>query len=127
MTDKDDMRIEEFFKQAARQQIDDDGFTERVMSSLPRSRAVQARRLSRLWTLFCILLAAVIFYFAGGIQLLEASLLGLARMLLNAFEVLVLTATTAEVPVNPWTALLMLAFVLVYLPYQTGRKLSSVL
>ena len=127
MTDKDDMRIEDFFKQAARQQIDDDGFTERVMSSLPRSRAVQARRLSRLWTLFCILLAAVIFYFAGGIQLLEASLLGLARMLLNAFEVLVLTATTAEVPVNPWTALLMLAFVLVYLPYQTGRKLSSVL
>ena len=127
MTDKDDMRIEEFFKQAARQQIDDDGFTERVMSSLPRSRAVQARRLSRLWTLFCILLAAVIFYFAGGIQLLEASLLGLARMLLNAFEVFVLTATTAEVPVNPWTALLMLAFVLVYLPYQTGRKLSSVL
>ena len=127
MTDKDDMRIEEFFKQAARQQIDDDGFTERVMSSLPRSRSVQARRLSRLWTLFCILLAAVIFYFAGGIQLLEASLLGLARMLLNAFEVFVLTATTAEVPVNPWTALLMLAFVLVYLPYQTGRKLSSVL
>ena len=127
MTDKDDMRIEEFFKQAARQQIDDDGFTERVMSSLPVSQAAQARRLSRLWTLFCILLAAVIFYFAGGIQLLEASLLGLARMLLNAFEVFVLTATTAEVPVNPWTALLMLVFVLVYLPYQTGRKLSSVL
>ena len=37
MTDKDNIMIEEFFKQAAQQQIEDNGFTERVMSTTPSS------------------------------------------------------------------------------------------
>ena len=34
MTDKDNLLLEGFFKQAAQQQIEDNGFTERVMTAL---------------------------------------------------------------------------------------------
>ena len=38
MTDKDNLLIEEFFKQAAQQQIEDNGFTERVMASIDHAQ-----------------------------------------------------------------------------------------
>ena len=38
MDDKDQIMLESFFKQAAQQQIEDNGFTERVMTHLPDSR-----------------------------------------------------------------------------------------
>ena len=53
MTDKEKIMLEDFFKQAAQQQIEDRGFTERVMQNLPERRVEQVRRLSRLWTIFC--------------------------------------------------------------------------
>lgn len=127
MTDKDDILIADFFKQAAQQQIADNGFTERVMRSLPDRQVEQVRRLSRLWTWFCILLGTGLFFALGGMQILKMAAMGVARMILTTIEVFVVTAPTAEIPVNPWVILLLLAFVLVYLPYQTGRKLSSVL
>ena len=34
MTDKDDLLIRDFFKEAAQQQIEDNGFTERVMGMI---------------------------------------------------------------------------------------------
>jgi hypothetical protein len=43
MTDRDDMMIEKFFNQAAQQQIEDHGFTERVMQSLPERKLMTAR------------------------------------------------------------------------------------
>jgi len=52
----DDALIEQFFSQARTLEIADDGFTERVMRRLP-DRAMQ---LSRLWTLFCLVLGAVL-------------------------------------------------------------------
>ena len=61
MTDKDNMMIEAFFKQAAQQQIEDNGFTERVMHNLPDRKAQVVRRLSQLWTLFCLVVAGVLF------------------------------------------------------------------
>ena len=62
MTDKDNMMIEVFFKQAARQQIEDNGFTERVMHSLPDRKMEAVRKLSQLWTLFCMAVAGVLFW-----------------------------------------------------------------
>ena len=56
MTDKDNIMIEDFFKQAAMQQIEDNGFTERVMMNLPEVKVDKVRRLSRLWTWFCVTL-----------------------------------------------------------------------
>ena len=107
MTDRDDMMIEKFFNQAAQQQIEDHGFTERVMQSLPERKLLTAHRMSQLWTLF-----------VGGL-----------RMMLGWLEVLMVTAPTAEIPVpiNPMALALLVAFVLIYLPYRIGHKLSAAL
>ena len=72
MTDKDNIMIEEFFKQAAQQQIEDNGFTERVMMNLPETSQERVRRLSRLWTLFCGVVGIVLFFVLGGWQIAQA-------------------------------------------------------
>lgn len=137
MEDKDHRLIEEFFDgqdgladlfgQAARQQIEDNGFTERVMRHLPARKAGELLWLSRLWACFCIVSGAVLFFAFGGVGVLKGAAIGLLHMLLTTLEVFVMTASTAEIPVNPWAILLLVAFVVVYLPYQIARKLSSVL
>ena len=127
MTDKDNMMIEDFFKQAAQQQIEDNGFTERVMQSLPDRKGQAVRRLSQLWTLFCIAVAGVLFFMFGGWQVVTGLFYATLRILFGWLEVQMVTATTTEIPVNLWGILLLLAIVLVYLPYQTARKLSATL
>ena len=136
MTDKDNILIDDFFegrndladifKQAAQQQIEDNGFTERVMQNLPE-KAVSVRRLSRLWSLFCILVALGLFFAFGGLQVLQGLFIGGLRMLLGWLEVFAITAPTTEINVNLWVVLLLAAFVLVGLPYLTYRKLSATL
>ena len=127
MTDKDNIMIEEFFKQAAQQQIEDNGFTERVMQSLPDRKSQVVRRLSQLWTFFCIAVAGVLFYMFGGWQVVTGLFFASLRVIFGWLEVQVVTATTTEIPVNLWAVLLLVAMVLVYLPYQTARKLSAIL
>ena len=126
MTDKDNIMIEEFFKQAAQQQIEDNGFTERVMMNLPETSQERVRRLSRLWTIFCGIVGVVLFFVLGGWQIVQGLFYGGLRMLFGWLEVMMVTAPTAEIPVNPWVVLLALAFVLFFLPYQTYRKLSVI-
>ena len=137
MTDKDNILIDDFFegrndlaeifKQAAQQQIEDDGFTERVMQNLPETKTMTVRRLSRLWSLFCILMGVGLFFAFGGWQVLQGLFYGGLRMLLGWLEVLAITAPTTEININLWVVLLVVAFVLVFLPYQTYRKLSATL
>ena len=55
--------LEQFFEPARRMQVADDGFTDRVMSRLPRH---DVRWLSRLWTVFCIVVAVVLFVVLQG-------------------------------------------------------------
>ena len=127
MTDKDNFMIEEFFKQAAQQQIEDNGFTERVMQSLPDGKSNVVRRLSQLWTLFCIAVAGVLFFVFGGWQVITGLFLASLRVIFGWLEVQMVTATTTEIPVNLCGILLLVAMVFVYLPYQTARKLSATL
>ena len=137
MTDKDNILIDDFFegrndladlfKQAAQQQIEDNGFTERVMQNLPDTKSVMIRRLSRLWSLFCILVGAGLFFAFGGWQVLQGLFFGGLRMLLGWIEVFAITAPTTEININLWVVLLLVGFVLVVLPYQTYRKLSATL
>ena len=127
MTDKDNIILEDFFKQAAQQQIEDNGFTERVMQQLPDARTDNVRRLSRLWSLFCILVGVGLFFAFGGWQVLQGLFIGGLRMLLGWLEVFALTIPTTEININLWTVLLLLGFVLVVLPYQTYRRLSATL
>ena len=136
MTDKDKIMIDDFFegrndlaeifKQAAQQQVEDNGFTERVMENLPTS-TVTVRRLSHLWSLFCILVGLGLFFAFGGLQVLQGLFIGGLRMLLGWLEVFAITAPTTEINVNLWVVLLLAAFVLVGLPYLTYRKLSATL
>ena len=127
MTDKDDIMLENFFKQAAQQQIEDNGFTERVMQSLPERKLLTVHRLSQLWTLFCVVVGVALFFAFGGLQLLRGLFVGGLRMMLGWFEVFLATAPTAEIPINPWAVALLVAFVIFYLPYRIGHKLSAVL
>ena len=126
MTDNNQL-LEDFFKQAAQQQIEDNGFTERVMQQLPDARTDNVRRLSRLWSLFCILVGVGLFFAFGGWQVLQGLFIGGLRMLLGWLEVFALTIPPTEININLWTVLLLLGFVLVVLPYQTYRKLSATL
>lgn len=137
MTDKDNILIDDFFegrndladlfKQAAQQQIEDNGFTERVMHNLPETKTDAVRRLSRLWSLFCILVGVGLFFAFNGWQVLQGLFYGGLHMLLGWIEVFALTAPTTEIDINLWVVLLLLGFVLVFLPYQTYRKLSATL
>ena len=125
MTDNNQF-LDDLFKQAAQQQIEDNGFTERVMQNLPTT-AVTARRLSRLWSLFCILVGVGLFFAFGGWQVLQGLFFGGLRMLLGWLEVFAITAPTTEININLWVVLLLVGFVLVVLPYQTYRRLSATL
>ena len=125
MTDNNQF-LDDLFKQAAQQQIEDNGFTERVMQNLPTT-AVTVRRLSRLWSLFCILVGVGLFFAFGGWQVLQGLFFGGLRMLLGWLEVFAITAPTTEININLWVVLLLVGFGLVVLPYQTYRKLSATL
>lgn len=127
MTDKDNLLIEEFFKQAAQQQIEDNGFSKRVMDSLPVSQQEKAHRLSMLWTVFCVVLSVVLFFIFGGWETLKASIIMVLQTVVTWLSVFLTTAPTTEIPVNPVVILLLVAFVGVYLPYRTYRKLSAAL
>jgi hypothetical protein len=127
MTDKDYKLIDDFFKEAAQQQIEDAGFTERVMMSLPDSQAEKSHRLSVIWTWFCILMGVVLFFAFGGLETLKASVMVVFQTVVTWLSVFLTTAPTTEVSLNPLVVLLVVAFVGVYLPYQTYRKLSAIL
>ena len=127
MTDNNDKMIADFFKQAAQQQIEDNGFTEQVMQSLPDRQIDVVHKLSRLWTWFCIVIGAVLFFLLGGWQMLKDAFVSVIHMSLTWMEVFLTTAPTTEIPLNPVAVLLFVAFVLIYLPYRTYHRLSATL
>ena len=129
MTEKENKLIEDFFKQAAQQQIEDNGFTERVMASIDNGQLKMdnGQLLSVLWTWFCIAVSLVLFFVFNGWEMLKASLMVLYAAVRTSLEVFVTTAPTTELDLTPWMILLALGFVSIYLPYQTARKLSATL
>ena len=129
MTEKENKLIEDFFKQAAQQQIEDNGFTERVMEAIGNGQLKMdnGQLLSVLWTWFCIAVSLVLFFVFNGWEMLKASLMVLYAAFRTSLEVFFTTAPTAEFDLTPWMILLALGFVSIYLPYQTARKLSATL
>jgi len=127
MEDKNDLLLKQLFEQAAQQQIADNGFTERVMANLPKAHSGRVRCLSRLWTLFCLVVALLIFWFSSGWPVIEGFVSGGKQMLVNAIEVFLITAPTTEIQVSPWVVLLLVGFVIVFVPYQACRKLCATL
>jgi hypothetical protein len=127
MNDNENILIESFFKEAAQQQIEDNGFTERVMANLPAGEVNLAHRLTRLWTWFCVVLGGVLFFLFNGWDSLKTSINMLLSTILTGLDVFITTAPTTDLRLNPWLVLLAVAFVLIFLPYQTYRKLSATL
>ena len=129
MTDKENKLIEDLFKQAAQQQVEDNGFTEKVMASIENGqwKMDNGKLLSILWTWFCIAVSVVLFFVFNGWEMLKASLMVLYAAVRTSLEVFVTTAPTTELDLTPWMILLALGFVSIYLPYQTARKLSATL
>ena len=136
MTEKENKLIEDLFKQAAQQQIEDNGFTERVMEAIANGQLKMdngqlkkdnGKLLSMLWTWFCIAVSLVLFFAFNGWEMLKASLMVLYAAVRTSLEVFVTTAPTTEFDLTPWMILLALGFVSIYLPYQTARKLSEAL
>ena len=125
MTDNDNLLIENFFKEAAQQQIEDHGFTERVMERVAETKP-STRRMSILWTWSCVAIALVLFVFLGGWESLKATMMVWMTTALTSLEVIITTAPTTELPVNPAVVFLLVAFVIVYLPYRTARMLSAI-
>ena len=76
MTEKENKLIEDLFKQAAQQQIEDNGFTEKVMERVERvdQTSLVPHRLSLLWTWFCIAVSVALFFVFNGWEMLKASL-----------------------------------------------------
>ena len=129
MTEKENKLIEDLFKQAAQQQIEDNGFTDKVMERVERvdQTSLVPHQLSLLWTWFCIAVSVALFFVFNGWEMLKASLMVLYAAFRTSLEVFFTTAPTAEFDLTPWMILLALGFVSIYLPYQTARKLSATL
>lgn len=101
MTENDNRLLEQFFQEAAVQQIEDNGFTERVMERIQEqtegatSRSIlRSSLLSHLWTLFCVVLFVVAFIIMQGWH----SLLQTVQVILTYTEVLLRTLPTAFDP-----------------------------
>ena len=78
MTEIDDKLLQQFFEPARQKQIEDNGFTERVMHRLPDK--AKALKLSNYWTAFCLTIGLILFVVYRGWEPLIVSLVSLARM-----------------------------------------------
>ena len=85
MIDDNDRLLQQFFSEAASQQIEDNGFTERVMQRLPS----RMNWFVRIWNTVCIALFAVLFVVFHGWDLLAVQ-----------FEVMLRTLGTHSFSIN---------------------------
>ena len=102
----DDKLLQQFFSDN-RKEIEDNGFSRRVMHHLPN----RDYRISQLWSLFCFTLAVVLFFVLDGLQLV----LGALR------ETFTSAIQSGAAELDP-KSLIIVAVVLVYLGY---RKICS--
>ena len=94
MIDDNDRLLQQFFSEAASQQIEDNGFTERVMQRLPS----RMNWFVRIWNTVCIVLFAVLFVVFRGWDLLAVQL-----------EVMLRTMSTQSFSIN-----LLMVFTIVF-------------
>ena len=106
--------LQQFFSEAAHQKIEDNGFTERVMLRIEAERQSSAARLhtfSRLWTIFCVSVFAILFVVFHGWELLAVQ-----------FEVMLRTMATQSFSIN---LLMLFSVVFGLLFVGTGEIISS--
>jgi len=102
----DDKLLQKFFSDN-RKEIEDNGFSRRVMHHLPD----RYNRISQLWSLFCFTLAVVLFFVLDGLQLVMGALR----------ETFTSAIQSGVAELDP-KSLIIVAIVLLYLGY---RKICS--
>ncbi|MGN0282643.1 MAG: DUF5056 domain-containing protein [Prevotella sp.] len=110
MKDEKDILLDDFFKDAAELQIEDNGFTESVINALPNTQAlsdraiVRLRRKVRLLEASCITAGIALFFFLKGWNMaydLLASVFAMAmsinikHLLINTVPLMLLIPTIA--------------------------------
>lgn len=65
MTEDKDKLLESFFRKAAERRLEDDGFSDKVMSQIESSFSRRVRRMQRLWTAVCTILGLLIVTMSG--------------------------------------------------------------
>ena len=78
-----------------------------------------------MWTLFCIAMAALLFFLFSGMDMIKASLHALLHTSITWLSVFVRVAPTTEIHLDPVVIILVAAFVLIFLPYQIARTLYA--
>jgi uncharacterized membrane protein YcjF (UPF0283 family) len=86
----DNQLLEKFFQEARQTEIPDNGFTQRVMQHVPDRKT---QRLSRLWTTFCIVVAAVLFVLLRGWEIIAYGLLMLVNTPLTQQQLVMIAAS----------------------------------
>ena len=112
MINDNERLLQQFFSEAANQQIEDNGFTERVMQSLPvASQRAWLSRFSKLWSFFFVSVFSALFVLFHGLELRIVQ-----------FDVMVRTMATQSFSIN-----LMMLFSVVFglLLVGTGEVISS--
>ena len=109
--DNDEHLLQQFFNEAAHQQIEDNGFADRVMQRLSVERNSQQKLFVRVWNTVFITLFVVLFFVFHGLDLLMVH-----------FEVMFRTLVTQSFSIN-----LMMLFSVVFglLLVGTGEIISS--
>ena len=107
MTERDDELLMHFFSEH-KQEIFDDGFSERVMQKLPRSAI---RTYNRIWTLFCCMVGLAFILFTRGWE--QLGLVG-RNVDMRFYESLLAVNLTSFRPIVLFVALLTFIGVTVY-------------
>lgn len=92
MTDNE--LLEQLFQPMKEMQVPDDGFTKRVTQQLPKR---DTKKLSRLWTAFCIVAAIVLFVLMRGWETVGFALQTLSNDLPTQQQVLLFMVSVATV------------------------------
>ena len=90
----DNQLLENFFQEARQTTVSDNGFTERVMQQVPDRRMLT---LSRLWTVFCVAAAALLFILLRGWEMIAYSLLMLVNTPPTQQQLLMLAASAGVI------------------------------
>ena len=77
MMEDNEQLLQQFFSEAAKEQVADNGFTESVMRRLPP----RINWFVRLWNVACVLVFALLFWAFNGFELLAVQLEVMLRLL----------------------------------------------
>lgn len=111
MTEKDEQLVMAFFEEN-RQQITDNGFSERVRRHLP----TRASRLNRIWLSICSVAGVALFLLVDGFANLHRTLLNIGADILCFFAGFNLTGIS---PLMVMAALVTFTFIVVYNVYSS--------